>query len=581
MVNLKGRPFYLDDEAVNWVQSTLASMTLEEKVGQLFIMLDRSKDRAEAKRLISQYHLGGCRYENEPAEAIYEQNKFYQECAKIPLLIACNCDSGGNGACSTGTYVASAAACGASPDTSVAYDVGYVSGQEGHAIGCNWDFGPVCDIKMNWRNTVVNTRAYSSEVDRVIDNCKAYIAGLRKSDLAATPKHFPGDGVEELDQHLVMGTNNLSCEEWDASFGKVYRTLIEESDVEAIMVGHIAMPAYERKYNPEITDSEILPATLSPNLLKNLLRGQLGFNGLVVTDASHMGGFTASMSRKYAVPTAIAVGCDMFLFFNDIDQDFGYMMDGVRSGILSEERLDEAVTRILALKAKQGLHIKQAAGTLTPPKEGLSVVGCEAHRQMADNAAARSITLVKDTLHQLPISPATHKRAYVFVISNPPVFRNNKEDPVKEDIRKCMEAFGYDVTMHDSFYDLALKDGPGYATMMKSVLIGNTEDFKSKYDVVFTFINISGYAQKNNVRLEWAVKHSTEIPWYVREVPTVFASLNYTNHLLDVPMAKTFINAYAPTTQVLNHLLKMVAGEEPFQGRIEDNVFCDRWDARV
>ena len=118
-VDLKGNPFYLDERQISWVEETLSSMTLEEKIGQLFIMLDRTKDREEERRIIEDFHIGGCRYINEPARNIWEQNRFYQECAKIPLLIACNCDSGGDGCCSDGTYVATAAASGASPESAV------------------------------------------------------------------------------------------------------------------------------------------------------------------------------------------------------------------------------------------------------------------------------------------------------------------------------------------------------------------------------------------------------------------------------------------------------------------------------
>lgn len=373
------------------------------------------------------------------------------------------------------------------------------------------------------------------------------------------------------------GTKN----EKDASFGKVYKTLIEEEQVEAVMVGHIAMPAYERKYRPEIRDCEILPATLSQELLGNLLRKELGFNGVIVTDATHMGGFTSAMPRHEQVPRAIAAGCDMFLFFNDMEEDFRYMMEGYKTGLITEERLNEAVTRILALKAKLKLHKRQQAGTLMPEKAGLHVVGCAEHEKMAEEAARKSITLVKDTLGQLPVSPKTHKRAYVIVVSNPPISRGNVEDPVKEMIRGKMEAFGYDVTMHESYYDLALKNGTGKDTLLKSVLIGSAEEFKRKYDVVFTFINVSGYGQANNVRMELSVKHSTEYPWYIREVPSIFVSLNYTNHLIDIPMAKTFINAYAPTEPVVEHLLRKISGDEPFEGHYEEQVFCDRWDART
>lgn len=581
MVRLNEKPFYLNEEEIQWVEDTLSSMSLEEKIGQLFIMLDRKKDREDERNLLQNYHLGGCRYENEKAEAIYEQNRFYQECADIPVLIACNCESGGNGACADGTYIASAAACGASDDVSVSESVGYVSGVEAAAVGVNWNFAPICDIKFNWRNTVVNTRAYSSETDRVIKHSLAYIRGMRKSGLAVTAKHFPGDGVEELDQHLVMGTNNLSCEEWEESYGRVYRSLIEEGEIEAVMVGHIAMPAFERKYDPDKKDAQMLPATLSPVLLQNLLREELGFNGLILTDASHMGGLTSSMPRSEQVPGAIAAGCDMFLFFNDIEEDFGYMMEGYKRGIITKERLDDAVRRILGLKAHLKLPQKKKDHTLIPPKSGLDVIGCAEHKKLADQAAAKSITLVKNTLDQLPVTPETHKRAYVIVVSNPPIIRGNVEDPVKALIQRKMEEYGYEVTMHDSYYDLALREGISKKTLLKSVLIGSVEEFKKQYDVVFTFFNIGGYAQTNTVRIDWSVKHSTEIPWYTREVPTVFVSLNYTNHLIDVPMAKTFINAYAPTETVIEHVLKKTSGEEPFEGIYEEQVFCDRWDTRI
>lgn len=580
MVDLKAKPFYLSDEDIRWVEETIAGMTLEEKIGQLFIMLDRKKDNEERKMLFDQYHIGGCRYQNEPAERIYEQNKFYQENSRIPLLIACNCDNGGSGACSDGTHIATAAACGATADDKTAWDVGYVSGREGTAVGCNWDYGPVCDLLFNWRNTIVNTRAYGKDPEAVIANCKAYIDGVRQSDMAVCCKHFPGDGVEELDQHLVMGVNTFNCDQWDKTFGYVYKTLID-SGINSIMAGHIALPAYSKKLCPGIPDDKIMPATLAKELLQGLLREQLGFNGLILTDASHMAGLTCAMPRSKQVPGAIAAGCDMFLFFNDIEEDFGYMLKGYQDGIITEERLQDALYRILGLKASLKLHEKQKNGTLVPPKEGLSVVGCKEHLKMAKKAAERSITLVKDTDHNLPVSPATHKRVYAYIISSPPISRGNKPDPVKELVREELEAYGYEADIHDSYYDLTLKHGVNSEDQLKSVIIGKVEEFKKKYDAVFVFINMKGYAQENNVRLGWSIGHSVEIPWYVRELPTVFVSLNYTNHLLDVPMAKTFINAYAPTKEVIRQTLKAVAGEVPFEGHYDDNVFCGRWDTRL
>ncbi len=243
MVNLKAKPFYLSDEQVHWVENSIAGMTLEEKLGQLFVILQAQPGFGEkqVEALLDKSHMGGLRWQNGGnKQQIYNQLTTFQKHTKIPLLIAANCDDGGNGAAPEGTFVATAVECGAGQGTENAYHVGLVAGREASALGANWMFNPVVDVYKNWRNTIVNTRAFSSDPDTVIANARAYIKGIKDANpnMACTAKHFPGDGVEELDQHLAMGVNSLSVEDWEASFGKVYRTLINEG-LEAIMVGHI------------------------------------------------------------------------------------------------------------------------------------------------------------------------------------------------------------------------------------------------------------------------------------------------------------------------------------------------------
>ncbi len=154
--------------------------------------------------------------------------------------------------------------------------------EEAKAIGVNWTFAPITDVVYNWRNTIVNNRAFGNDPDEVIADSIAYMEGAHKHGLACCCKHFPGDGVEERDQHLVLGCNDLTVEEWEKSFGKVYRAVFE-AGVESVMVGHICMPAWSKKLRPGMTDDDILPATLSPELLQDLLRDRLGFNGLART----------------------------------------------------------------------------------------------------------------------------------------------------------------------------------------------------------------------------------------------------------------------------------------------------------
>ena len=148
---------------------------------------------------------------------------------------------------------------------------------------------------------------------------KAYIRGAKEEGVATSVKHFPGDGVDERDQHLVTSVNSLSCEEWDASYGKIYEEMIEAGTL-SIMAAHIGMPAYEEYFDKE-KPKKVIPATLSKNLLMKLLRDKLGFNGLITTDATPMVGFCSACDRKTAVPLCIENGCDVILFNRNMEED--------------------------------------------------------------------------------------------------------------------------------------------------------------------------------------------------------------------------------------------------------------------
>ena len=236
--------------------------------------------------------------------------------------------------------------------------------------------------------------------------------GIRESNIAPAAKHFPGDGVDERDQHLSFSVNSFSCEEWDATYGKVYQGLID-AGLPSIMAGHIHLPAYTRRFNPDQPESAMLPATLSKELITDLLKGQMGFNGVVVTDASHMVAMTASLKRRDMLPTSIAAGCDLFLFFNDPDEDFGYMMDGYRNGIITEERLLDALTRILGLKAMLGLHRTAKSDLLLPKSEALAKIGLPENKAVFSQVADKAITLVKNKQAIFPLDPEKTLRLLV------------------------------------------------------------------------------------------------------------------------------------------------------------------------
>ncbi|OFV11493.1 MULTISPECIES: glycoside hydrolase family 3 protein [Staphylococcus] len=571
-VDLKSKPYNLNDQQIQWVENTLSELTDEEKIGQLFFNLFFLEDDANFndneltnKDILDKYHIGGARFQGGNGQQVQHLLNDLQHNSKIPLLIAANCDSGGNGACKDGTYIASAAQCEAAQDTKVAYNAGYVSGQESSALGVNINFDPCVDILENWRNTIVNTRAYGTNADTVIKYTNAFIEGFNQTkDMITCIKHFPGDGTEERDQHLVLGVNEMTPDEWDQSFRKVYANHIDNG-VEMIMSGHIALPHYSKKLNPALNDEDILPATLSKELITDLLKDDLNFNGLVVTDASHMLGMTAAMKREDYVPQAIAAGCDMFLFFNDIEEDFNFMLNGYKNGVITDERLNDAVRRILGLKAKINLHEKQANNTLEKDEKALEVVGCDKHIEMQKEAADLGITLVKNTLNQLPIRPETHKNIRLYVIEGEKNGLYKSDDSLTDNLVSILEKRGFNVTVNDG------------STRIK----GKTLEYRDEVDAALVFANIVGYAAENNYRIRWSTAMSNEIPWYVHEVPTVFTSLNFTTHLHDATMVKAYINAYHSNQISLETVVDKIMGESAFKGVPNDLVWTNKWQAKL
>lgn len=204
MVNLKVKPYNLDEESIKWVEDTIKNMSIEEKIGQLFVNMGASRDEEYLKSVLNNYHIGAVRYNPGKAEEVYEQNRILQENSKIPLLIAANTEAGGNGACTDGTYVGNEVKIAATQDPHYAYELGRISGIEAAAIGCNWSFAPIVDINRNWRNPIISTRTWSADADQTLELSLEYMRGIMESGILPAAKHFPGDGIDERDQHYHL-----------------------------------------------------------------------------------------------------------------------------------------------------------------------------------------------------------------------------------------------------------------------------------------------------------------------------------------------------------------------------------------
>ena len=588
MVNLKAKPYYLSDEDIAWVENTIAKMTAEEKVGQLFWQLTAGNSEEYLQELMEKYHLGGCRYNAMPGQMVLNQNRLLQKHAKIPVFIACNPEQGGNGVCPDGTFVSSQIKIGATGKAEYAQAMGRVSGAQIKATGCNMAFAPVVDITYNWECEEVLSRAYGNDHKLVADMGKAFMDGLHETEgVYCCAKHFPGNGQDYRDAHVSNNVNHFGHDDWMASYGRVYKTLIDNG-LDAIMGGHILMPTFMQELDPEITADTIKPATLCKEIMTDLLRDELGFNGMVVTDASHMVGMTNRMQRKDMLPAAINAGCDMFLFFNDPEEDFGFMLDAYRSGVISETRMVEALTRILGLKAAKGMHKKSLEALCGTDEELTAALQNPEYKAVAPAISKDCLTLVKyKDEGVLPLNPEKIKRIMIVHIKGVPNplmalaamamgGGANKQTPA-EKLRDRLIEKGFDAHIYVSPLEkIQQMVAAGEKPSLNLYFAGKhaIADFTAENDLVISLLDVANGHPSFGLS-----KGGGEIPWYVHELPVIGISVNKPTMLADVPMLRTYINTYDSNDDTLDALVDaLLTGPEAFKGTDPIDAYCGMFD---
>lgn len=560
---LKQKPFYLNDNDINWVKETLNSLTVDEKIGQLFCFPLYSGDKNLITYLKSK-GLGTYMLRSMPLAEIKNAMEVLYDGCKVPPLVSANLEEGPNGACAEAVKYGNQMQIAASNDPKNAYKLGEMCGRVSSELGIHWSYAPVSDIDFNFRNPITNTRTYGNNPEFVSECVNNYIEGLQKHNVAAAIKHFPGDGVDERDQHLVTSINSLSTEEWDKTYGMVYKNAID-AGVMSVMVGHIALPSYSKALNPNLKDEDILPGSLSYEIVTKLLKEKLGFNGLVCTDATVMGGFTIPMHRKLAVPKAIMAGCDVFLFSKSLEEDLGYMKAGYESGLLTSERLDEACMKVLALKASLKLHEKPAYNL---EKMTLEAVNLPEDKKAALDLADNSITIVKEEKDVLPLSVEKYPRVLLYDIHRIEMLKAPNYKTEAEKFKEILEARGYKV-------DIFVPD------MSLEGLMKPYEANLGNYDLMLYIANIYNRSNETDNRIDWDFPMGANVPYYVNVIPTVFVSVANPYHLLDAPRVKTYINTYESGETVLNVLLDKLEGKSKFKGVNPIDPFCGKWDTKL
>lgn len=409
------------------VPSLLAQMTLEDKVGQLFMIHaygtgvdDASPEVVEKnqelhgvdtwREVLSRYPVGGVIYFNwtgnvESPEQVARLSNELQAVAlerrvPVPLLIAADQEHGlvlriGEPA----TEFPGNMALAATGDLGMAYWAARIAGEQLAAMGVNVNFVPVADVNVNPANPVIGVRSFGDRPEQVARFTAAQVAGYRAGGVAAAAKHFPGHGNTDVDSHTGLPRIPHERTEVENIDLPPFRAAVE-AGVDMIMTAHIVVPSL---------DDAKRPATMSEPVLTGLLRERLGFEGIIVTDALTMEGARQTFDEKTMPVEILKAGADLLLMPPDMDVAYGAVLEAVYSGALSEERIDESVRRILNLKLRLGLFDKPFVDEARVP----AAVGQAEHRQVAARIAQASVTLVKNASRRLPLAVSMGSRVLV------------------------------------------------------------------------------------------------------------------------------------------------------------------------
>jgi beta-N-acetylhexosaminidase len=399
----------METPSPRWTDSVLFSMTLREKAAQIVwpsVLGDYASGDSPQWRRLSQYiqqeKVGGFTISvGSPIEVAAKLNAL-QMMSKVPLLFGADLEAGAGFRARGGYFVPNAIdlggaivfppemAVGATWDTTLAYEQGRLTALEGRALGIHIAYAPVLDVNNNPDNPVINTRSYGEDPRLAARMGVAFIHGLQDHGMIATGKHFPGHGDTGVNSHLALPVVTVSRSRLDTVELVPFRAAVN-GGVGAIMSFHGAMPAL---------DSSGVPGTLSPKVLTGLLRGEMGFRGIIISDAMDMRGVLDQFGAAEAVKRAIAAGIDVLIQPLDVSQTIDAVVEGVTDGRYTEARLDSSVRRVLEIKRKLGL----AQRKLVDLSALRFLVGDSSNVQIARRVAEKSITLVKD-------SPGSSQRA--------------------------------------------------------------------------------------------------------------------------------------------------------------------------
>lgn len=532
--------------AQEWVDSMMETMTLDEKIGQLFIInLDANSKRGrdQALEAVDKFKVGGFIVSRamDPVD-VYEQTRKLQEESGLPLFFTADYERGVGRHSNNLTEMPSNMGLGATRDPVFAAAAGRLTAIEGKAVGVNMVLAPVVDVNNNPANPIINIRSYSEDPELVGQMASSFVAEAQALGMLTTLKHFPGHGNTSVDTHSQMGTIHGNHKELDEIELYPYRFVFQrEVKPSAVMSAHLWIPAY---------DEEPLPATFSRNVLHNLLRDSLSFNGLVITDDVRMGALTENFSFEERTVNPLLAGADMVLTKSDFRRSVRSVRDAVSNGQVSEAMLNRSVRRVLEAKALAGLHKKRFVEK--PILDYL--LALPRGEPLAQAAADKAVTLLKnDTV--LPFD-ASQKVAIVQIT-------NRRNSP---SIRAAMDLFADSLASRlDVVTDTRFEGDPSNSRVNDLVDDIETADAV----VVVLYLRLSSGSGKPGLMddQEVLVEKLVEM-----DKPMALLTLGNPYAVMPFEESEALLIAYEQSMASVRSLSKILTGEQYPSGKLPISV---------
>lgn len=523
----------ITEKQEEYIKKLVSEMTVDEMCGQLINYNVSGKfDTDNFEKFAKKVKPGAIFVAGNTKEEIKAFTEIANKYCNIPLIVSADLENGPGSGISGEGKIPDPMTWGAADDEELIEQAGRITGEAARRNGVHWSFAPIVDINYNKDNPVTNIRAISDSPKQVAKIAGAYVRGMQANNMMiAGCKHFPGDGMDDRNQHFCTTINPLSKDEWLKTYGYVYKKMFE-AGTESVMVGHIALPAIEDNIDPVLGPK---PGTLSYNIMTNLLRKELGFEGCIVSDAMAMVGACSMCAIDDLSVEFVKAGGDMVLFARELDYDC--LKKAVLNGELPKERLCDAVTRILRMKAKIGLFDNTA----------VNIANSGDISDVSQKIAEKSIKIVRNSENNLPLKLKPGSKILIITMQTPEELKL-PSDTMKEldTTAEELEKRGFVVKQVSA----------------RTIDHHELETTRGDYDCILINCKISC---RDYLGGTLRINRDNIMPFWrgavLNHPNVIFASFGDPYKLYDLPFLKTYVNAFSASKDSQKAFVKVILGE--------------------